>query len=294
MMSSTDYHGMILHRTRGSTQGPITRLMSPGDLGQFLKPFVFLDIFSIPNSRLEAGFGLHPHSGIATVTVIVSGDARFDDGEGLHGTLAYGGVEWCRAGKGVWHGRELGPGSSDHIEGFQLWLALPPELELAAPDNQYLEAGQMPVVGPATVILGEYKSVRSPVRTFEGVSYLLVTLEPGAAWDYDVAEGHEAIWFAVASGVVAVGENQLAEAGEMVLLDPASGAAEFRSMGPENAVFVVASARPHLHELHLGNHSVHTSKSSLQAGENHILNLRAKLIERERAGRDGSIVPVLK
>ena len=30
----------IVHRTRGSTHGPITRLVSPGDLGQFLKPFV--------------------------------------------------------------------------------------------------------------------------------------------------------------------------------------------------------------------------------------------------------------
>lgn len=293
-MSSTDYQRMILHRTRGWAQGPITRLMSPGDLGQFLKPFVFLDIFSIPSSRLEAGFGLHPHSGIATVTVIVSGDARFDDGEGLRGTLAYGGVEWCRAGKGVWHGRELGPGTSDHIKGFQLWLALPPELELAAPDNQYLEAEQMPVAGQATVILGEYKSARSPVRAFEGVRYLLVNLEPGTAWHFEVAEGHEAVWFAVASGVVAIGENELAEEGEMVVLDHVPGPIEFRNVGSGNAVFVVGSALPHLYELHLGSHSVHTSKSSLQAGERHIFGLQAKLMEWERTRANGGPVPILK
>jgi hypothetical protein len=35
----------IARRTRGSRHGPITRLMSPGDLGQLLKPFVFLDLF---------------------------------------------------------------------------------------------------------------------------------------------------------------------------------------------------------------------------------------------------------
>ena len=33
----------IVHRTRGQRHGAITRLMSPGDLGQVLKPFVFLD-----------------------------------------------------------------------------------------------------------------------------------------------------------------------------------------------------------------------------------------------------------
>ncbi len=35
----------IIGRTRGRRHGPITRLMSPGDLGELLKPFVFLDLF---------------------------------------------------------------------------------------------------------------------------------------------------------------------------------------------------------------------------------------------------------
>jgi hypothetical protein len=34
----------IVRRTKGSHNGPATRLMSPGDLGQVLKPFVFLDV----------------------------------------------------------------------------------------------------------------------------------------------------------------------------------------------------------------------------------------------------------
>lgn len=37
----------IALRTRGHGHGPITRLMSPSDLGQVVKPFVFLDIFDI-------------------------------------------------------------------------------------------------------------------------------------------------------------------------------------------------------------------------------------------------------
>ena len=35
----------ISHRTRGRTSGPVTRLVSPSDLGEILKPFVFLDLF---------------------------------------------------------------------------------------------------------------------------------------------------------------------------------------------------------------------------------------------------------
>ena len=35
----------IARRTRGRTHGSITRLMSPSDFGELLKPFVFLDLF---------------------------------------------------------------------------------------------------------------------------------------------------------------------------------------------------------------------------------------------------------
>lgn len=43
----------IVHRTSGSTHGPITRLMSPGDLGHVLKPFIFLDLVNFPVSDSE-------------------------------------------------------------------------------------------------------------------------------------------------------------------------------------------------------------------------------------------------
>jgi hypothetical protein len=43
----------IVHRTRGHGHGPITRLMSPSDLGQALKPFVFLDIFDMGGSASD-------------------------------------------------------------------------------------------------------------------------------------------------------------------------------------------------------------------------------------------------
>src|SRR5262249_40157085 len=113
----------IGHRTRGYGRGPIVRLMSPSDLGQVLKPFVFLDLFEI--GPFGMGMPVHPHSGIATVTVFTRGAAHFEDPTAGEGTIAYGGVEWLRAGGGVWHGKELSMGASAPLQGFQLWLALP-------------------------------------------------------------------------------------------------------------------------------------------------------------------------
>ena len=45
----------IAYSTRGHNQGMITRLMSPGDLGEVLKPFVFLYLLIPLTKRLEAG-----------------------------------------------------------------------------------------------------------------------------------------------------------------------------------------------------------------------------------------------
>lgn len=62
----------IMRRTRGHGHGPITRLMSPSDLGQIVKPFVFLDIFEANRATIQAmaNMPIHPHSGVATVTVL--------------------------------------------------------------------------------------------------------------------------------------------------------------------------------------------------------------------------------
>ena len=61
--------------------------MSPSDLGEFLKPFVFLDRIDGENlSRIEGeGLGLHPHSGIATLTWLFEGSANYEDNLGRRG-----------------------------------------------------------------------------------------------------------------------------------------------------------------------------------------------------------------
>jgi redox-sensitive bicupin YhaK (pirin superfamily) len=74
--------------------------MSPGDLGQLLKPFVFLDLFDMDTASFP-GIGLHPHSGIATVTYLFEGSVRYEDTTGATGVLPAGGVEWFKAARGA-------------------------------------------------------------------------------------------------------------------------------------------------------------------------------------------------
>src|SRR5258708_794068 len=92
----------IVFRTRGPAHGGITRLVSPGDVGQLIKPFVFLDYFEGEPADAPA-FGFHPHSGIATLTLILSGQVTYKETTGREGVIETGAVEWMRANGGVSH-----------------------------------------------------------------------------------------------------------------------------------------------------------------------------------------------
>jgi redox-sensitive bicupin YhaK (pirin superfamily) len=283
----------IVYRTRGQGHGPITRLMSPSDLGEVVKPFVFLDIFEFGKGGMGGGgMPIHPHSGIATVTVFAQGAMRFEDPQAGTGTLGYGGVEWMRAGSGVWHGKEMSPADVPRVQGFQLWLALPPELENAPPQSRYIEADAMVRAGPAHVIVGRYAGVQSPVPAWDGVNYLLVTLRAGESWTYEPPTGHTVAWMAAATGELRAGAA--VSGGEMVVFESSEAPIPITNTGDEDAVFVLGSAVPHRHELHLGNYSVHTSAQALQAGESRIAELyRAMTAAGDRRTASGS-VPVYR
>ena len=276
-------------RTRGTVHGRVTRLMSPSDLGRVLKPFVFLDLFDIDLHDPRAGFSLHPHSGLATITVITDGDLRFDDVTDGSGHLGFGGFEWMRAGSGVWHGKELSGGTSPRARGFQLWIALPAELEHAPVDSQYVDAAHVPTVGPAHVILGSHGGAHSPARSPAGVTYLLVRLAAGERWTFLPAPGQTTTWLAVASGGLT--GDTAAQAGELVVLESSGQAIVLDADSPAGAVFVIGAAAPHPHDLYLGSYSVHTSQQALATGEAHIERLRHLLIAAGDRRTSGGTIP---
>ena len=91
--------GRGITQTRNFRSGPITRLISPDDLGETVKPFVFLDYFEL-NPEALAGFRPHPHSGIATHTTFLGGGMSYGDSTGKKGSLSTGSIEWMQAGGG--------------------------------------------------------------------------------------------------------------------------------------------------------------------------------------------------
>jgi redox-sensitive bicupin YhaK (pirin superfamily) len=261
----------IIYRSRGSTHGPITRLVSPGDLGQVLKPFVFLDLFD-NGGRPFPAIGMHPHSGIATLTYVSEGSVSYRDTDGASGVLHAGGIEWMQAGKGAWHSG--GPGEPGRTRGFQLWVALPPELELGSPVSIYKAAAQIQQAGPARVLLGEYQGAQSPIAAPSSINYLAVNLRAGQRWRHEPPQGHSILWLAMSKGRVRAPMS--IDNGEIVVFEYSEQGVEF--VAEEDSEFVIGSAVPHPHDLVMGYYSVHTSQRALDAGESHIQRLREELI----------------
>jgi redox-sensitive bicupin YhaK (pirin superfamily) len=259
----------IVLRTRGHRHGPITRLVSPSDIGELIKPFVFLDLFDISASTAPT-FGWHPHSGIATLTVLHDGAIEYQETTGVKGILPAGGVEWMQAGGGVWHtGAAL-----QQAKGFQLWIALPEELENLPSRSQYLPADQVPEEKPARVILGSYGRAKSAILSPERINYLDVQLAAGEQWTYEPPLDHDVAWLAVSEGTIRTPEPM--SAGEFVAFEKSDGAISIQA--DRASRFVLGSAAKHPHDLVLGSYSVHTSPTALAAGESQIQRIGNQLV----------------
>lgn len=260
----------IVLRTRGHSHGAVTRLVSPGDVGELIKPFVFLDYFEADPTN-GPSFGFHPHSGIATLTLILSGQAFYKETTEQEGVIDTGGVEWMRASSGVWH--TGGMSGTERIKGFQLWVALPAELELAEPQSQYLGSSAFPSAGQARVIAGEYGGQISPVASPAGFTYLDVRLRAGERWVYRPPRNHNVVWIASHQGTVATPDA--VSAGEAIVFEEGDKPIEF--VAATDAGFVLGSAVKHPYDLVTGHYSVHTTAEALRQGESNIAVIGRRL-----------------
>ena len=265
----------IALRTFGHRHGPITRLASPSNIGERIKPFVFLDHGEVRYTGKPL-FGIHPHSGIATLTVVLGGAMRYEDTTGKAGSVGTGGFEWMKAGGGVWHDGGALPGDALRI--FQLWVALRGADELAPAESHYIAPGEVQQEGPVRVVLGAYGGARSVIPGAPDINYFHVQLKAGQRWHYAPPADHAVAWLAVDRG--ALRAPDAIYAGELVVFDESRGAIELEAT--KDTSFVFGSAPRHPHPLVLGYYSVHTSAQALERGEAGIARIGEELRKQGR------------
>jgi quercetin 2,3-dioxygenase len=184
-------------------------------------PFLVLaeDWFSTP------GFEWHPHRGLETVTFVVDGVLEHGDSLGNAGVLEAGDVQWMTAGRGIIH-RELAY-RDERAHTLQLWLNLPRHARLT--DTRYqdvLAAARPRITRPGVVVdvvSGTVEGVTGPALNHWPVQGVLVTLDPGAAYDLPVPAADRA--FALVLDGAATVAGRAVRPGQVAWSDPA-GAGE--------------------------------------------------------------------
>jgi redox-sensitive bicupin YhaK (pirin superfamily) len=164
----------------------------------YLDPFLLLDHFASEDpADYKAGFPLHPHRGIETVTYLLRGQVDHRDSIGNSGSIGAGDVQWMTAGGGIMH-EEMPQVRPEGIDGFQLWVNLPASLKMTRPRYQGVLAAEIPVTeveggSRIRVITGTVNGVSGPVSGIAAdPEYFDVSVPAHASFAHQIARGHSA------------------------------------------------------------------------------------------------------
>ena len=213
-----------------------------------LDPFLLLDHFeSREPAEYEAGFPVHPHRGIETVTLMRAGEVRHADSLGHRGSIGAGDIQWMTSGSGILH-EEMPQVRPEGVAGLQLWLNLPARDKMSPPKYRDLVATRLPEAetpegARIRVIAGAAMGGRltGPVEGLAvAPTFVDARLPPGARFRETVPAGHTAFAY-VDAGEVRFGATAVRAPALVIFSD---GDVVEASAGPDGGRFLLAAARP--------------------------------------------------
>lgn len=178
----------ILKTVRGqnTTDGAgvnLVRVLGRRDVKDF-DPFLMLDSFdSTDPADYIAGFPMHPHRGIETITYLISGKIEHEDSLGNKDVICAGESQWMTAGSGIMH-QEM-PKASDRMLGLQLWLNLPRKEKMDKPTYLSITNDMIPTVQSGN------SNIRVLSGHFEDTVGVTPHHIPATIYDVEVPRGEE-------------------------------------------------------------------------------------------------------
>lgn len=173
-------------------------------------PILMLDSFDSTNpDDYTAGFPLHPHRGIETISYVYRGKMMHKDSIGFEDTVLDGEVQWMTAGSGILH-EELLP-ASERLLGVQLWLNLPEDKKMVDPEYHSIKNSQIPEIafegGNIRLLAGNYKEYSGFQGKYVPLDYYDIDLEPNASITIDTDVDDSVMIFTLLSDVTIEGEE---------------------------------------------------------------------------------------
>ena len=241
----------------------LVRVLGSRDVEDF-DPFLMLDSFdSTDPADYTAGFPMHPHRGIETITYLIEGRIDHEDSLGNTDTIRPGESQWMTAGSGILH-QEM-PRASERMLGLQLWLNMPRAQKMADPAYLSITQAMIPLVqqdgAVIRVLSGRFEGSQGVTPHHIQASIYDVQLEAGAAIDIPTAADENVFIFLI-EGDAAV-DGQVYPAKTAVLF----GAGDYLSVAaPADAParFIFCSGRALREPVAWGGPIVMNTREELQ------------------------------
>lgn len=195
---TTDGAGVNLVRVLGNTTA------------ETYDPILMLDSFDSTNpEEYTAGFPMHPHRGIETISLVVKGNMVHKDSLGNEDGITDGEVQWMTAGSGILHEEKLP--ASDKILGVQLWLNMPQKYKMAPPEYHSIkkeEIKEIPIDGGILrLISGQYKEHKGFMGKYLPMDYYHIILNANNKFNIETENDKSVLVFLLSGDAKVAGET---------------------------------------------------------------------------------------
>ena len=151
---------------------------------QVYDPILMLDSFDSTNpDDYTAGFPMHPHRGIETISYVYRGYMTHKDSLGNEDTIGDGEVQWMTAGSGIMHEEKLP--AAERLLGVQLWLDLPAKDKMSPPAYHSIKNADIEEIyfdwGKLRLMAGEFEGRKGYMSNYLPLDYYDLHLNPEAS-----------------------------------------------------------------------------------------------------------------
>ena len=173
-------------------------------------PILMLDSFdSINPDDYTAGFPMHPHRGIETISYVSRGKMVHRDSLGNEAGISDGEVQWMNSGSGIMH-EEMVP-AAERLLGVQLWLNLPAKDKMSKPSYNSIKNEDIKEIeiegGKIRLLAGKYGEHEGYKGDYLSMDYYDIHLNADAEVTLTMEEDDSVMVFTLLGDVYIDGEH---------------------------------------------------------------------------------------